>query len=303
MNLRGVDLNLLVVLKALLEERNTTKAAERLAMSQPAVSRALARLRLLYDDPLLIRTPLGMEPTARAQALLLPLREILHDIEQTFSQPEQHDPSQFEGVLRIGAHTYVEYVMMPSLLGRLQQQAPNLRIHMVPLNADYEDQLDEGVVSMVISKQDEVPGRFRRIPLFEDKLICAAHSSHPFQGQVLCIESFAKAQHLLVAPRGSEGGIVDDLLAAHGMTRHTPLIVQSFLAAPFILPYTPLLLTSPARVLRPLMPLLDLVEYETRFTLPTFEVSLIRHRRDDNHAMLNWFESELHLWCQSLCEL
>lgn len=303
MNLRGVDLNLLVVLKALLEERNTTKAAERLAMSQPAVSRALARLRLLYDDPLLIRTPQGMEPTARAEALLLPLREILHDIEQTFSPPEQLDPAQFEGVLRIGAHTYVEYVMMPSLLARLQQQAPNLRIHMVPLNADYESQLDEGVISMVISKQDEVPGRFRRIPLFEDKLICTAHRSHPLQGQVLCIESFAQAQHLLVAPRGSEGGIVDDLLAAHGMTRHTPLIVQSFLAAPFILPCAPLLLTSPARVLRPLMPLLDLVEYETRFALPTFEVSLIRHRRDDNNAMLNWFESELHLWCRTQSEL
>lgn len=193
--------------------------------------------------------------------------------------------------------------MMPSLLARLQQQAPNLRIHMVPLNADYESQLDEGVISMVISKQDEVPGRFRRIPLFEDKLICAAHRSHPLQGQVLCIESFAKAQHLLVAPRGSEGGIVDDLLAAHGMTRHTPLIVQSFLAAPFILPCAPLLLTSPARVLRPLMPLLDLVEYETRFALPTFEVSLIRHRRDDNNAMLNWFESELHLWCRTQSEL
>ena len=171
-----------------------------------------------------------MEPTARAEALLLPLREILHDIEQTFS-PRAARPRPVRGVLRIGAHTYVEYVMMPSLLGRLQQQAPNLRIHMVPLNADYESQLDEGVISMVISKQDEVP-TFRRIPLFEDKLICAAHRSHPLQGQVLCIESFAQAQHLLVAPRGSEGGIVDDLLAAHGMTRHTPLIVQSFLAAP-----------------------------------------------------------------------
>ncbi len=130
--------------------------------------------------------------------------EILHDIEQTFS-PRAARPRPVRGVLRIGAHTYVEYVMMPSLLARLQQQAPNLRIHMVPLNADYESQLDEGVISMVISKQDEVPGRFRRIPLFEDKLICAAHRSHPLQGQVLCIESFAQAQHLLVAPRGSEG--------------------------------------------------------------------------------------------------
>lgn len=79
--------------------------------------------------------------------------------------------------------------------------------------------------------------------------------------------------------------------------------MQSFLAAPFILPCAPLLLTSPARVLRPLMPLLDLVEYETRFALPTFEVSLIRHRRDDNNAMLNWFESELHLWCRTQSEL
>ena len=116
-------------------------------------------MRLLYDDPLLIRTPQGMEPTARAEALLLPLREILHDIEQTFS-PRAARPRPVRGVLRIGAHTYVEYVMMPSLLGRLQQQAPNLRIHMVPLNADYESQLDEGVISMVISKQDEVPYRF-----------------------------------------------------------------------------------------------------------------------------------------------
>ncbi|QNF19535.1 LysR family transcriptional regulator [Aeromonas hydrophila] len=102
MNLRGVDLNLLVVLKALLEERNTTKAAERLAMSQPAVSRALARLRLLYDDPLLIRTPQGMEPTARAEALLLPLREILHDIEQTFSPPSSSTPPSSRGCCASG---------------------------------------------------------------------------------------------------------------------------------------------------------------------------------------------------------
>ena len=122
MELARLDLNLLLVFHHLLREKRVSAVATVLGMSQPAVSRALARLRLLYDDPLLIRTPQGMEPTARAQALLLPLREILHDIEQTFSQPEQHDPSQFEGVLRIGAHTYVEYVMMPSLLGRLQQQ-------------------------------------------------------------------------------------------------------------------------------------------------------------------------------------
>jgi DNA-binding transcriptional LysR family regulator len=302
-NLRGIDLNLLVVLKALLEERNTTKAAERLAMSQPAVSRALSRLRLLYDDPLLIRTPQGMEATERAEALLLPLREILAGIEQTLSPSPGLDPSCFEGVLRIGAHTYVEYVILPSLITELQRLAPRLRVQMVPLTLAFEHQLDQGAVDLVISKQDDLPGRFRRQPLFEDRLQSCAHRHHPLLGQQISIADFARGKHLLVCPRGEPHGIVDELLAAHGLQREIPLVVQSFLSAPFILAQSPLLLTAPARILQPMMTLLDLAECELSFPLPRFEISMIRHRRDDNHALLNWFEGVLLRWAAQLGDI
>lgn len=299
-NLRGLDLNLLVILKVLLDECNTTKAAERLAMSQPAVSRALARLRTMYDDPLLVRTPQGMEPTAKALLLRQPLREILQSVEQTLLPPAPPEPTEFTGTLRIAAHTYMEYVILPGLIEQLHQEAPHLTLHIMPLGADYERLLDEGTVSMVITKQDEVPSRFELIRLLEDRLICVASRQHPCAGQRIDYEAFANADHLLVAPHGSEGGVLDEILLREGFKRHTQLIVQSFLSAPFILSRSGLLLTSPARVLAPLMEHLELTEIATLFPLPRFAISQIRHRRDEGDALLNWFSGRLRRWCADL---
>ncbi|MEW7864288.1 LysR family transcriptional regulator [Aeromonas diversa] len=299
-NLRGLDLNLLVILKVLLDECNTTRAAEQLAMSQPAVSRALARLRIMYDDPLLVRTPQGMEPTAKALLLRQPLREILQSVEHTLLPPAPPEPNDFTGTLRIGAHTYMEYVILPGLIERLHQEAPRLTLHIMPLGADYESLLDEGTVSMVITKQDRVPERFEQRHLLEDRLICVASRDHPYAGRSIDYEAFARADHLLVAPRGSEGGVLDEILLKEGLTRHTQLIVQSFLSAPFILSGSGLLLTSPARVLAPLMAPLGLTEIETAFSLPRFTISQIRHRRDEGDALLDWFSGRLRRWCAEL---
>lgn len=299
-NLRSIDLNLLVILQVLLEERNTTKTAQRLAMSQPAVSRALSRLRRLYDDPLLVRTPQGMEPTAKAQSLVAPLQQILRSVEQTLVPQQMLDPASVSGTLRIAAHSYVEYVILPGFIAQLQRKAPRLTLHIVPLDARYESQLDDGKVGMVISKFDDVPRRLHRLPLFQDQLICAASQHHPLAGQELDYRDYAAADHLLVAPRGSEGGILDDILAREGLRRHTQLIVQSFLAAPFILANSPLLLTAPQRILAPLMNALELAPIPTRFPLPSFAISLVRHHRDDNDPLLNWFTGELREWCQGL---
>lgn len=299
-NLRGTDLNLLVILRVLLEECNTTRAAERLAMSQPAVSRALARLRLLYDDPLLVRTPQGMEPTSKARALQMPLSEILQAVAQTLQPATQVKPADFTGTLRIAAHTYVEYVILPGLIERLHQTAPHLTIQIVPLGNNGERLLDEGEVEMVIAKQTPLPNRFVATTLFEDQLICAASAQHPLAGQSIDDQTFAQADHLLVAPDGSLNGNMDTLLASEAEQRHNQLVVQSFLAAPFILARSRLLLTAPARILAPLMAPLGLTRIETAFPLPAFSVIQIRHRRDDNHARLNWFADTLQGWCREL---
>lgn len=299
-NLRGIDLNLLVILRVLLEERNTTRAAERLAMSQPAVSRALSRLRSMYHDPLLIRTPQGMEPTIRALELLAPLRQILRSVEQTLQPLTPPCPTEFTGVLRIAAHSYVEYVMLPGLIEQLHRDAPQLTIQIVPLCSNYDRQLDEGQVSMVIMRHENVPSRFDTLPLLDDRLMCVANHHHPLAGKRIDYQTFAAADHLVVAPRGSEGGVLDDLLARRGLARHTQLIVQSFLAAPFILARSSLLLTAPVRILEPMKEALKLREIHTQFALPRFVVSQIRHRRDDNHAALNWFCQQLQQWCHTL---
>ncbi|MDY7073962.1 HTH-type transcriptional regulator YidZ [Pseudomonas hunanensis] len=165
MNISNFDLNLLRVFDMLLREQNVSRAAERLALTQPTVSNALARLRDQLGDPLLVRVGRRMRPTPRALALEGPIRAALQQIEQTLGTGDGFEPQRSHRQLRIALTDFVEQLCMPPLLARLQLLAPNLRIDVVHLAPNLPaEALDRGDLDLVLGRFDEVPARFTRHP-------------------------------------------------------------------------------------------------------------------------------------------
>lgn len=158
MNISTFDLNLLRVFDALMREQNVSRAAERLSLSQPAVSNALNRLRELLNDPLLVRVGRSMQPTPRAQALETPIRAALQQLEQSLSAGDVFDPASSRQHFSIAVTDYVELICMPRLLEQLSQQAPGMRIDIRHLSPSLPaEALDKGELDLVLGRFEDIP--------------------------------------------------------------------------------------------------------------------------------------------------
>ena len=172
MNVSRIDLNLLVYLDVLLRERNVTRAAEELGISQPAMSNSLRRLRDLFDDPVLVRTSDGMTPTDRALELQPLVRTVLTAAEQAVLPKTDFNPAESSRIFRIMASDYSEATLLPVLLGRLRKQAPNIRLDiMTPSDVSFHD-VERGKVDLVINRFDTLPQSFHQIRLWDDSFSC-----------------------------------------------------------------------------------------------------------------------------------
>ena len=167
MNLKNIDLNLLVYFDVLLRKRNVTRSAEALGISQPAMSNGLQRLRKLFNDPLLVRTSNGMSPTERAEALQPLVREIVMRVEKAVESQQDFDPSRANRVFRVSVSDYTETTLVPALLRHMRSRAPNITLDfLTPSDVTYED-LEHGNVDMVINRFDLAKlGKKRRIRVF-----------------------------------------------------------------------------------------------------------------------------------------
>ncbi|HKX46113.1 MAG TPA: LysR family transcriptional regulator, partial [Planctomycetota bacterium] len=260
MNLRSVDLNLLVALDALVAERSVTRAGRRLGLSQPAVSNALRRLRETLDDPVLVRTSGGMVPTPRASELIVPVRALLAQIESVLVSEPRFDPTRDERVFRIAAVDHAWVVLVPPLAQRLVHEAPGIRVDFVPFSDTTEQALESGELDAAVLVGG-TPGRrpgFRRAELYDDHFDCLVRSAHPRIGRQLDLETYLREGHVLASPRSRRGGIVDRALQAQGVARRVHVIVPHFVAAPFVVAETDLVATLPRGVARPFAKMLGL---------------------------------------------
>ena len=281
-NLAKLDLNLLVALRALLAERHVTRAASRMGLTQPAMSHALARLRVVLGDPLLVRKRAGMTLTPRAQELAEPLERVLADVSKLLAPPERFDPARSTRTFRIASSDYVELVLMPAVLARLWREAPNVRVQLRTLGARGADEIDdEGIVMQ---------------KLITERFVCVVREDHPTVGKRLTLERLLALPHALISPHGDEqGGIVDTALAKLGKHRTIAVEVPHFLVAPFLVERTDVVLTLAERVARALGPSVRLrvLPPPPELRLPGFDISLVwheRHRADPAHA---WFRSTI----------
>jgi DNA-binding transcriptional LysR family regulator len=238
MNLGNLDFNLLKVLDALIAERNVTRAARRLGRSQPAVSNALHRLRLVLGDDLLVRGTDGLVLTSRAEAIRAPLREALALVSGCFAGEARFDPSRASGVLRLSTPDRLSLALVPPLLDRLQAQAPDMALQV--LTADRGpalELLDADRTDLALGWFDDKPGHLNAELMFEEQLFCVFRRNHPIlrRGRRLDLDAVLSFPHLVVSATGQRTAIFDDLLQRKGLRRHARVTVTNFTAVPHLL--------------------------------------------------------------------
>lgn len=296
--LSATDLNLLVALDALVAEGNVTRAAERVGLTQPAMSHALARLRKLFGDPLLVRTPQGMLPTPRALDLVVPIRRALGDIDGALRQQPAFDPRAATRIFTLACVDFGSLVIVPPLLARLRVDAPGVDLLVRPLRSDeIERQLAEGQVDLAIGVvHGEEEAWMVRQRLFEDRFVCVVRADHPTVRGALTIEQFVALDHALISPRGRQGGFVDRALAAQGRRRRVVLTIPHFLAAPIVVAGSDLILTVPERIARAFAKMLPLRIVEPPLAVEGFDVIQYWHERqarDPAHVWLRGLVAEV----------
>jgi DNA-binding transcriptional LysR family regulator len=293
--LTGIDLNLVVALDALLGERHVTRAAERLGITQPAASHALARLRELFGDPLLVRGPRGaMVPSALATRLAPQIRKVLEDLAGVL-RGETFDPATARRTFRLGASDYVELVMLPRLAARLARIAPGVDLWVHTFEDWGDAELASGKVDCVIApprKTARTSGMFEKILLHED-FTCVMRAGHPLAGARLTLPRYCDAQHLMVAPRGTPGSFVDDALAAAGRSRRVALAVPHFLVVPYVIAASDLIATLASRIAALFAATLDLVTVAPPVEVPRFAMALAWHERNHHDPAQRWFRDQL----------
>ncbi|NVB80394.1 MAG: LysR family transcriptional regulator [Kofleriaceae bacterium] len=297
MNLAAVDLNLLVALDALLREENVTVAGQRVGLSQPAMSHALARLRELLGDELLVRTGRRMHRTALGHQLMPTVRRLISDLEATLLSRRGFEPSTSQRRFRIAANDHAGAVMLPALFARLRSAAPGVQLDVLPQGDGLPLELATGELEGAIGTfLDVAPPLVDRV-LFREGFACVIRRDHPI-GR-LTLRSYLELDHLVIASPGYGPGVVDFALEARGLARRVAMRVPHFLVAPAIVARTDLVLTLPRRVLA------VATDRRLRVTKPPiplsdFAVQLVWHRRSDSDAGATWLREQIIACARSL---
>lgn len=234
MNLKQVDLNLLVALDVLLKERNVTRAGKRMGLSQPAMSAALGRLRDMFGDPLLERVGREYLLTPFAQELSGPVQEILVSIERALERNAPFDPATLQRDIRIACTDYVTCVLAHALIARISERAPRVRIHFQQLDARISRHLATRRVDLSIQPIGVMQG-FASQEIFTEDWVCAVWSDHPEVGKRLTLEQFKALPHASFSFGTEEGNRARRRLGGHGESLKVPFTTGHFAALPLML--------------------------------------------------------------------
>ncbi|PTT97673.1 transcriptional regulator, partial [Pseudomonas sp. HMWF031] len=249
-DIRKLDLNLLKALDALLDERSVTRAADRLALTQPAVTGMLNRLRESFDDPLFVRAQRGIVPTLRAEQLAMPVKQLLANVEGML-QPQAFDPLTANMIVKLASTDYALRAIVVPFLSALRQLAPNIRVSVLPIdNQGIQLQLDRGDIDLALVTVEAATSGLHAKLLFEESYVCVMRSDHPdATKKTLSLDRFCALDHVLVSPSGGRfQGVTDEALRKIGKSRRVTVSVTSFLVLPEILRVSDLIAVVPRRL-------------------------------------------------------
>jgi len=291
MDFHGIDLNLLVAFDALMNERNVTRAATQVGVSQPAMSAALSRLRQRFGDPLFLRSADGLLPTARARDLSEPIAQALRQIESMLVNKPQFVPEKASLTFKLGLSDYPAFVLLPSLLQALGKKAPgvSLNVHAFNNRDQAVDLLDAGAIDVAIGvPPTHADGRIMTHPVIRDEFVTIIANDHPVAKCGMSMKNYLALQHVLVSPEGELYGIVDQALAQQGKKRKLALTLPQMFAVPTIVAQTRMTATLMRRVALHSPVGGRLALFPPPVALPDVVFHLIWHRRSDSHPAQLW---------------
>ena len=252
MNLAAIDLNLLVAFEALMAERNVTRAGQRVGLGQPAMSAALARLRLTFKDELLVRVPgAPMRPTEKAVAINHAVSDVLARVRQVFDAQTDFDPAKARAVFRVATSDHPATLVLPRFLEVLTQQAPAVDVRLTTLDKrDGFDLVDRGEIDLLIGSFRNIPKRIRQRPLYSEGYVCIIRRGHELlePDGTLTLDGYVAAPHVLVTLNADDRGIVDEVLAKHDLRRRVAVTVSDFHLVPRIVARTGMIGHLPRRI-------------------------------------------------------
>jgi DNA-binding transcriptional LysR family regulator len=292
-----VDLNLLVALDALLAERNVTRAARRLGLSQPALSAQLARLRDLFADPLFLPAQRGVTPTARAIELEAPVRRALDEVRGILTLGRGFDAATADLTVAIACSDYVQVAVIAPLVLDLRASVPKLRIAIRQLDGNLlGQQMEAGVVDLAVMTTATAPPALRSRLLFHDRYVTIARRRHPKVKGKLTLDDFAALEHVVVSPRGAGfGGPVDAALGKVGRKRRIAVSAASFLFVPELVARSDLIATVPERLVRERAERLQVLE--PPLPVEGFAIGLVWHERTHRHPAHRWVRERIRKLC------
>lgn len=291
-NLRKLDLNLLLTLDVLLDEQNVTRAAQRLNLAQPSVSVQLAKLRDFFADPLLLPGPRGMRPTAKAQELREPLRQVLEALRQVVSPSAAFDPADATHTWRVAATDYAESTIVLPALADLRLQAPGARLAVVEMAPTrIAKQAEQGDIDLAFHTSDDAPLGLHRRVLFAERYVLAGRAGHPDLKTPQSIARFCELAHVVVSPDGGGfSGVTDGVLRAAGLSRRVALSVPHFLFVIAVLASTDLVAMLPWRLVRGNAALRVV---EPPVAVPGYEMAMLWHERCHRDPAHRWLREHI----------
>ena len=299
-HLARMDLNLLVALQALLQERNVTRAAERLHITQPAMSKTLQRLRETFDDPLFMRTAYGLVPTPRAEQMELPLSDLLETLESTLFLDE-FDPKTAKGIIHIATPETVATAVFPRLIEHFVVEAPGLQLKSYNVTYDYMDAMSSGAMDIAIYLEQQDSEGFYSVPLPSIHLKTWVNKHHPLAQQaVMSVEDFCRYPHIsLLHPHFNDRGNspIDLALQSMGMTRHVILQTSQLMLALEALNTTDAILLSPDYIANYGLTAEQIVHVPVANETPVFRAELplylVQHQRTKNSPLHRWMAEKI----------
>lgn len=287
--LKNADLNLLVVFKALAEESHLTKAAEKLHMSQPAVSNALSRLRELFDDELFVRAPKGMRPTSKAASLKAPITEALHIIQGQLATNDIFNIATAKNHFAISINGYAEFVSLPDMLRFARKEAPNIHLEILPeSDLNTPELLRAGEIDLAIDYIPVSGKDFIQEHFFSEELVAIADKNNTRLCDGLDIQQYRELPHVAVRPRDHRGSHIEILLGRKKIKRQVVLSVSNLISIPAIIADSDMIATVPVRLANYFSSIFPIVSYQLPFEIDPVPISMFYHKEKTNDPAHKW---------------
>lgn len=299
MNMRSLDLNLLVCLKALLEEQHVSRAAEKVSLSQPAMSRALAKLRKIFKDPLLVKSSKGLILTTRANKLALPLKNIFAEINQIIHPPVT-DPAKMVGEVIIATRDNELVTVLPQVIHQAFKQAPEITFRLIPPAGDIFGQLDRQEVDFVLTPDTSKSGTLFRQVLYKETFACLASAKNPVVKKELDLKTYLAMKHCVVTGTGYGPGIVGGFLAKQRLARKVAVQLSNYLSAAHIVENEDLLISVPKHIGDAMIKQANLKMMSMPFHIPSLPIYLYWHAKNQTNPLHQWVRNIIYNYCKAL---